>query len=185
MGNGKRQLGFTLIELIIVIIVLAVLAVAASGKYVELNRDAEIASAKQYATALQQAVTLANTRWRLNGHNARVNDLQGYANNNLDMNDNGYPLGIDKNNPMGQAFNIGKQDKACAELWQALLTEAPSIAFDRDNADYRSYRHSTHGNLDTCTFVLRKLGDLGDQSTGQIKIVYDSVTGRVNFKEQP
>jgi len=178
------QAGFTLVELVVVIIILAVLAITASSKYQTFNREAEVAAAKQYAAALQQAVKSANARWHLNGHVSRVNDLQGYADNNLDINDNGFPLGIDKNNPMGQAFNIGKQDKACAELWQSLLSEAPSVAFDRDNADYRSYRHASHGNLDTCTYVLRKLGDLGDQSTGQIKIVYDSVTGRVNFVEQ-
>lgn len=53
-----------------------------------------------------------------------------------------------------------------------------------DNSDYRSYRRSRHGNKDTCTYVLRSLGDKGDQSTGEVRIVYDSITGRVEFLQQ-
>lgn len=61
--TGKRRKGFTLIELIVVIAILAILAAIAVPNFIGLTKKAntatEIASAAQYATAMNVANALA------------------------------------------------------------------------------------------------------------------------------
>ena len=49
----KKNLGFTLIELIVIIVILGILAVAAAPKFINLERDARIADLKHIAGVLK------------------------------------------------------------------------------------------------------------------------------------
>ncbi|GIU27102.1 hypothetical protein TUM4433_13760 [Shewanella schlegeliana] len=174
--------GFTLIELVIVIIVLGILAVIAAAKYVDLKRDAEIARVKATAAALQQAVTFSHTKWQLIAGNGALNDLPDYAGGELDMNSYGYPLGINKGNPMSQPKNIGKGERGCVDLWNTLQQEPASVSLSsvNDDSDFQAYRHQADVNPDgetQCTYVLRTLGDTKGRQQADIKIIYDSVAG--------
>ncbi len=176
--------GFTLIELVVVIIVLAILAVVASAKYIDLKRDSEIARVQATAAALEQSVTFAHTKWQLIGANDSMNDLPDFAGGELDMNSLGYPLGIDKNSPMGQPKNIGKGEQGCVDLWNTLQQDPASVSLSNvDNgSDFQAYRHPADINPDgqtQCTFVLRTLGDTSGRQQAEMKIVYDSVAGTV------
>lgn len=61
----KNEKGFTLIELIIVILVLGILAVTAAPKFLDMNKDARVASLKGLEGALKSTSELANIACRM------------------------------------------------------------------------------------------------------------------------
>ncbi len=181
--NVSSAKGFTIIELVIAIIVLAILAVIAASQFIDVKRDAEISRVKAVAASFEQSVTFAHTRWQIIGGSEPMNDLPDFADNDLDMNAFGYPLGTGKGNPMGNPVNIGQGQAGCVDLWNALIEDPPSVAIRNtsDDVDFESYRHSADGGTGAtqCTYVLRTLGDTRGRNRAEIKIVYDSVAGTV------
>ena len=111
--------------------------------------------------------------FRSQGHSIRVQNLEGYGDGRVDTNNLGYPIGIDK----GAANeNIGINNKGCDGIWEGVLSDAPSVAFNNNNKKYRSYRHT--GNK-ICSYVYRGSGDNGNRNTGLLVIKYDSRDGSV------
>lgn len=181
------QKGFTLIELVVVIVILAILAVVALPRFMNLKPESERSVVLATAAAYEQAIDFAHTSWQIHsGPNQPLNDLPGYVGDVLDLNANGYPLGIDKNNPMGQAEQIGQGDIGCVSLWLTLLTDAPSVSLPQDDpnfdADYHAYRHNESGDnspMSRCSYVYRAGGDRADRDSADLVIVYNSETGEV------
>ena len=120
-------------------------------------------------------------------------NLSGYLEGNLDLNGFGYPVGINKGNNAGQMtnpFQIGRGgSRACLDLWNTLLVDPPSVARNNNNQDYRAYLFSSGlnpispGENDSCTYVLRKLGDTGNRNNSLVKFTYNASTGIVIFED--
>ncbi|WP_419810206.1 type II secretion system protein [Bacterioplanoides sp.] len=170
MGSAR---GFTLIELITTLVLIGILASFALPRFSNLSEEATIAQAQGVAGSLRSSINIVKALFQSQGHTTRIQNLQGFGNNNIDTNNQGYPIGIDKGN--GNE-NIGRQNKGCAELWQGLLSQAPSVAHNNNNQQYRSFRHTQNR---VCSYVYRDDGDTGNQNTGQIIIRYDSRDGSV------
>lgn len=178
MRNKIR--GFTLIELVIVIITLAILASLAVPKFLNLRRDTEESRVKAIAAAYQQSVSFVNMRWNVLGLKTGLNNLDGFADDTLDLSGTGYPLGTNKNSPMRAPKNIGKGNIACVMLWDILLTDPPAASLNNDGSDFQAYRVRNGTAYNECHYILRTLGDTAsDITTAEMAIQYNAETGIV------
>ncbi len=59
--------GFTLIELIIVIVILGILAVTASSKFIDLTRDAKIATLNSIKGTMESTINMVKAKARIKG----------------------------------------------------------------------------------------------------------------------
>ena len=113
--------------MIAVIVVLAVLGVVALPRFLSVTDSSHQANIQGLKTQYQEAIHFAHIRWALNGRAlTEMNDLPGYGLDEngqpqLDINDEGYPLGTNKNNPMGAPYNIGRGHNGCVDIWEALV----------------------------------------------------------------
>jgi len=64
---NTKQRGFTLIELIIVIVILGILAVTAAPKFLDISRDAKIASLNAIAGSMKSTINLVEMKARVTG----------------------------------------------------------------------------------------------------------------------
>lgn len=198
MIRGK---GFTLIELIVVIVILAVLAVVAAPRFLDLNSDARESMLKGAAAELQQAINFAHQRWVVEGiGNVAVANMPRYAegtdtnpnsnsiDSHLDMNDVGYPIGVDKNPQLSAPLNIGRGNKACFLLWNRLL-DSSLVATDNanqiDDFDIYATRRRGEGEFSgaqtRCAFIYTRDGFSTNPNNATHVIWYDSRTGDISY----
>lgn len=171
--SKKVGSGFTLVELIIIIVILGLLAVTAAPKFLNLTDDADLAVVTSLAANLQKSVKDANTRWQIAGSPGRIQNLEGFSDNTLDMSTAGWPLGLDKGNGTD---NVGIGDAGCHALWNYLLDGAPSANLDTSQP-FQSYRHS---DSKFCSFIYRENGDTADRTSAKLGVLYNSTNGTVS-----
>ena len=79
MKSQKKELGFTLIELVVVILVLGILAVTIASKFIDFRRDGEIARVKAVAASFKQSLTFAHTKWQIIGGSEAYERSTGFC----------------------------------------------------------------------------------------------------------
>ncbi|MEO4048499.1 prepilin-type N-terminal cleavage/methylation domain-containing protein [Pseudomonas sp. CAU 1711] len=171
---SKSSKGFTLIELVVVIVILGVLAAVALPRFMSATKDAHEAAVKGTAGALASAVLLARSQYELNrnggssgcsGGNCQI-DVQGFGNNSVDVNANGWPIGTGASGT--PAATTVMSGDTCNEVFRNVLQgSAPSVGTAAGSVDYVTTAAGT-----VCTFTYQ--ADGGDDS-----ITYNANTGEV------
>lgn len=174
----RPQRGFTLIELVVVIAILGILAAVALPRFINATKDAHEAALKGTAGALASAVLLVRSQWELNrnggsngcaGGNCQI-DVQGFGDNTVDVNANGWPIGTGRaGNP---AATTAMSAATCTQVFTSILQgSAPTVGAATSN----DYVPSAAGTL--CTFTYQRDG-------ANDSIQYNANTGAVTYTFQ-
>lgn len=158
----QKQKGFTLIELVVVIAILAILAAFALPRFAQLSEQAHEASIRATAGALSAGVALVKAQWVTNGSTAAVGAVEGFGNDNVAVNDDGWATST---NGTTGAPNANR----CLQIWEGLLqSNAPEVATTQ--ADDTEYLVALSGDDCEYEYLLDEQGST---------IVYDTDTGEI------
>jgi MSHA pilin protein MshB len=124
----KKQRGFTLIELVVVIAILAILAAFALPRFAQLSEQAHQSSIRATAGALSAGVALVKAQWVTNGTTGEVTAVEGFGNDNVAVNGDGWPTST---NGTTGAPNANR----CLQVWQGVLQSNAPVAATTEAAD--------------------------------------------------
>ncbi len=172
----KNSKGFTLIELVVVIVILGILAAVALPRFMNATKDAHEAAVKGASGALASAVLLARSQYELNrnggtqgctGGNCQIN-VQGFGNDNVDVNANGWPVGINASGT--PAATTAMSAATCNEVFSNVLQgSAPTVDTAAGSVDYVT---TASGTVCRYTYQLDNADDF---------IEYNANTGEVTY----
>jgi len=168
----KKNNGFSLIELVITLLLLAIVATFIIPKVINLRDDSELAVVQGTAAAFQSAAKSVQQAFIVGGYTTRVQNLPNFGAGNVDTNNNGFPIGINKGSVNE---NIGRGPNGCRGVWLGILDSSFTVGTGANN-DFQSYRHT---NNKVCSYVYRKGGDNAPRASAQLVIQYDSRDGQV------
>ncbi len=137
--------GFTLIELVAVIVILGVLSVVALPKFIDLKRDAKIASLKSVYGSLKSGVSMAHSASLVKGMASKP-----YSGPNDSISVQGTPLGIHYLYPTTSgAFNRSVEKVLTDETMQYMIVH-------RTNPNEIKLRLEGYSIFDACRVVYQQ-----------------------------
>lgn len=166
----RRNLGFTLIELVVVIVIIAILATVALPRFASLSDGAHRSAVESAGGSFISSIALVRAQWLANGQRTAVTNLPGYGdpNNVIDVSQDGWPTGVNGNTDPN---NMSADE--CNALWGALMTTNSLNASTGTGEDYQ-----TTLNTGECRYTYQATAD-------GYTIEYDPKTGNVFTEINP
>ncbi|SDH36046.1 MSHA pilin protein MshB [Vibrio xiamenensis] len=184
----RKQVGFTLVELVVVIVIVGLLAVAALPRFLDITNEAKKASIEGIAGGFSTGVLSARAQWEAEARPSISVDGEAYnsvdydgvnfwltrsedsAGNSTGYRD-GYPLAINSDDA---SFPTQLTDDACIDLMENLLQNPPQVGTVSDANDDQNIKYSAQADSAnaSCTYIQQEGGS-------QHQFVYDAQTGRV------
>lgn len=170
--NARFSSGFSLIELLVTLVIISILGTWIVAKIINIQDEAELSKVKATAADFRSAVKFVQLTFQIQNRTVRVQNLPNFGEGNVDTNNIGFPIGIDKGN--GNE-NIGRGNAGCQGVWDGILNTSMSAGTTASNS-FQTYRHT--GNR-LCSFVYRDNGDTQGRNNALLVIQYDSRDGQV------
>jgi len=147
--DNRVEKGFTLIELVVVILILSVLAATALPRFMNVQDKAHKAGVAAVAGSFGSAVSMVHAQWVANGLTGAANNVQGFGQNNVDVNAAGWP--VDTNS----STLATAQD--CVDIWNGIMQNPPSVAPSTSytNEDWRANIFGAGGANPYCRYYYR------------------------------
>ncbi len=109
MSSARSEVGFTLLEFIVVVTMIGVLAASALGYYTDIVRDARISGVQFLSSRFAAAVAGVHVKWIVDGQ-PQIIELDGFQ---LRVNDQGWPV--------AETSRRSGDKNVCRQLWDSLL----------------------------------------------------------------
>jgi len=151
--------GFSLLEFAVVVLIIAGVVYALIPRVGDSLKLAHETVLTQTSAAYRESLKLVALKHKAIGQASAVYDLPGAGNGLLDLNNAGFPIGVD--HKPGADRPLQAQD--CEALWYALLGGIPPSASIQGDSDFRvQTRFDTNHGLG-CHYRYRRGGEMAIQ----------------------
>ncbi len=168
----KKQLGFTLIELVIVVVILGFLAVTAIPKFIDLTDQAKQANIEGMAGGFATGVSLVRAQWEAEGRpqDATNRNVVSYDGEQMLLTTEntatnirpGYVVSSVNGQNNGAGLGGGFTSANCIDVWNNILQQPPRLTdsittLNNDNSmDYFVTKSTATGVATTCHYYLKE-----------------------------